>query len=46
LGGGHYTAYAKNNQNWIKFDDSRLKPVEKREDIVSPEAFLLFYQRK
>lgn len=45
LGGGHYTAYAKNNEKWYEFDDSRVSNSFKK-DIVSSSAYILFYERK
>lgn len=44
LGGGHYTAYARNGDQWYLFDDSRVEKVEP-EKIVSSDAYLLFYER-
>ncbi|CAF3692023.1 unnamed protein product [Rotaria sordida] len=53
IDGGHYTAYAKHpisNMNaWYKFDDScvtRIKPEDVEFEIVSREAYLLFYIRR
>ncbi|KAI8837580.1 hypothetical protein BC829DRAFT_404956, partial [Chytridium lagenaria] len=47
LGGGHYTAYAKNpvNGSWYDFDDSRVNPVDES-DVKTPAAYMLFYQRR
>ncbi|GAA5949092.1 hypothetical protein JCM3765_004009 [Sporobolomyces pararoseus] len=47
LGGGHYTAFAKNPENnqWYDFDDSRVSPIEPSR-VVSSSAYLLFYRRR
>ncbi|KAI9921428.1 hypothetical protein PsorP6_000849 [Peronosclerospora sorghi] len=46
LGGGHYTAYAKNfvDDQWYYYDDERVRVVEEQQ-VVSPSAYLLFYLR-
>ncbi|CEP64402.1 putative ubiquitin-specific protease UBP12 LALA0_S11e03312g [Lachancea lanzarotensis] len=47
LGGGHYTAYAKNweDNKWYYFDDSRVTETD-CERSVSEAAYLLFYRRR
>nr|XP_058960785.1 ubiquitin carboxyl-terminal hydrolase 4-like isoform X1 [Pocillopora verrucosa] len=47
MGGGHYTAYAKNckDSKWYSFDDSSVSPVN-QEQVTSKAAYVLFYQRK
>ncbi|OZJ02043.1 hypothetical protein BZG36_05083 [Bifiguratus adelaidae] len=47
LGGGHYTAYARNfnNAQWYNFDDSRVSPVDV-EEVKTPAAYLLFFRRR
>ncbi|XP_073805159.1 ubiquitin carboxyl-terminal hydrolase 15 isoform X2 [Danio rerio] len=47
MGGGHYTAYAKNVEDgqWYSFDDSSVSPASE-EQIVSKAAYVLFYQRQ
>ena len=47
LGGGHYTAYAKNSRNniWYYFDDSSVTPTQES-SIITKSAYVLFYQRK
>ncbi|KAI9204854.1 uncharacterized protein BJ171DRAFT_567881 [Polychytrium aggregatum] len=47
LGGGHYTAYAKNiiDGEWYNFDDSRVSRASESE-VVSSAAYLLFYVRR
>lgn len=47
LGGGHYTAYAKNfvDSKWYHYNDSNVSPVSP-ENIVSSNAYLLFYKRR
>jgi ubiquitin carboxyl-terminal hydrolase 4/11/15 len=45
LGGGHYTAYAKNDGKWFDFNDSSVRGMS--EDGVQGEgAYILFYKRK
>lgn len=48
LGGGHYTAFAKNfvNKEWYKFDDSCATPVKNPESMITSHAYLLFYRRR
>lgn len=46
---GHYTAACKNpyDQQWYKFDDQRVMQMEDApENIVTNEAYILFYQRR
>ncbi|GAA5999783.1 putative ubiquitin-specific protease UBP12 [Rhodotorula paludigena] len=47
LGGGHYTAFAKNPDNgrWYDFDDSRVSEISP-ERVKSSAAYLLFYRRR
>lgn len=47
LGGGHYTAFAKNNieKNWYLFDDSSVRKASTSE-VVSSCAYVLMYIQK
>lgn len=45
LGGGHYTAFAKKNNEWNEYDDSSVRPAEKSQ-IITPAAYVLFYKRR
>jgi len=47
MGGGHYTAYAKNCKDgrWHSFDDSSVSAVDEGQ-IVSKAAYVLFYERQ
>lgn len=47
LGGGHYTAYAKNNidKNWYLFDDSSVRKATENE-VVSSCGYVLMYIQK
>jgi hypothetical protein len=47
LGGGHYTAYAKNHREnkWYKFDDSSVSSVQ-AESVKTSAAYVLFYRLK
>ncbi|KDO31693.1 hypothetical protein SPRG_03611 [Saprolegnia parasitica CBS 223.65] len=47
LGGGHYTAYAKNSVdgNWYSYDDDRVRLIEESK-VVTSSAYLCFYVRK
>ncbi|MBW0463699.1 hypothetical protein O181_003414 [Austropuccinia psidii MF-1] len=48
LGGGHYTAFAKNEEDgkWHNYDDSHVTEVTSPEKIKSSAAYLLFYRRR
>jgi len=47
MGGGHYTAYAKNlnDGKWYYFDDSSVSTADE-DRIVSKAAYVLFYARR
>lgn len=49
VGGGHYTNYSKNqiNKDWYEFNDSSVSYLTKpEEEIISSNAYILFYQKK
>ncbi|TQS37091.1 hypothetical protein Golomagni_02447 [Golovinomyces magnicellulatus] len=48
LGGGHYTAHAKNfyNCEWYEYNDSSVSKPKALSEIVSESAYLLFYRRR
>ena len=53
ISGGHYVAYAQhiegNSKEWYKFDDSavtRVKPEDYKYEIVTRDAYLLFYMKR
>ncbi|KAJ3106925.1 CSN-associated deubiquitinating enzyme Ubp12 [Physocladia obscura] len=47
MGGGHYTAFAKNpiDQEWYNFDDSSVTKTSES-NVVTSAAYMLFYQRR
>ncbi|KAK7008353.1 Ubiquitin carboxyl-terminal hydrolase 31, partial [Halocaridina rubra] len=47
LQGGHYTAVCKNtaDNKWYNFDDSKVE-VTDEDQVVNPDAYILFYQRR
>ncbi len=45
LGGGHYTAYAKNNGKWYDFNDSSVRACT-QSSICGSGAYILFYKRR
>jgi ubiquitin carboxyl-terminal hydrolase 4/11/15 len=50
LGGGHYTAFARNfiDGKWYDYNDARVTEVtgDLREKLVTEKAYLLFYKRR
>jgi len=47
LGGGHYTAYALNdNGEWCYFDDSRVTTEVEESEVISAAAYVLYYRRR
>lgn len=47
LGGGHYTAFAKNfvDGKWYHYNDSSVSPISE-DQLVTANAYLLFYRRR
>lgn len=47
MGGGHYTAYAKNAKTgkWYEYDDSRVTEITEKK-IVTSAAYVLFYRKR
>lgn len=43
---GHYTAYAKNGDNWYTYDDSTVTKMSNPQDIVTEAAYVIFYKRR
>ncbi|THC95400.1 hypothetical protein EYZ11_005124 [Aspergillus tanneri] len=48
LGGGHYTAYAKNfmTGQWNEYNDSSVSRPMDPQSVVTSSAYLLFYRRR
>lgn len=47
LGGGHYTAYALNDDGgWCYYDDSRITTDVDPQEVVSEAAYVLYYRRQ
>ncbi|GEQ67154.1 hypothetical protein JCM33374_g817 [Metschnikowia sp. JCM 33374] len=48
LGGGHYTASAKNfrDEKWYKFNDGRVTVINDPLECVTGAAYLLFYKKR
>lgn len=48
LGGGHYTASAKNFRDgkWYYFNDGRVTQIDDPQECVSEAAYLLFYKKR
>jgi len=47
MGGGHYTAFAKNPHfnKWFEFDDETVSSISES-SVVSRAAYVLFYKRR
>jgi ubiquitin carboxyl-terminal hydrolase 4/11/15 len=47
LGGGHYTAYALNDDGvWCHYDDSRVTSHVDPKEVISQAAYVLYYRRR
>ncbi|KAK4218084.1 UCH-domain-containing protein [Rhypophila decipiens] len=48
LGGGHYTAFAKNffDEEWYEYNDSNVTKTKNPGSVISTGAYLLFYRRR
>ena len=47
LGGGHYYSYTKHrmDQQWYYFNDEQVSKLKKVEQVVSADAYILFYSK-
>lgn len=43
--GGHYTANVKKNGVWYGFNDESVRIIEKEENVINRNAYLLIYER-
>ena len=43
---GHYTAYAKNDGQWYRFNDDIVEEIDNESQIISNLAYNLFYARR
>jgi ubiquitin carboxyl-terminal hydrolase 4/11/15 len=43
---GHYTAFVKNSDEWIHYNDSSIEIVENEEMLITSMAYCLFYRKK
>jgi ubiquitin carboxyl-terminal hydrolase 22/27/51 len=39
---GHYVSYARQGEEWFRFDDSMVVRVDEKE-VLGAEAYMLFY---
>jgi len=46
LGGGHYSAFAKNGGAWCKFDDSSVYENVSSDSVKTNAAYTLWYRRR
>lgn len=48
LGGGHYTAFAKNkfDNEWYNFDDSHVTKITDVSQLLTSAAYVLFYEKR
>ena len=45
--GGHYNAYVKNlNKNWYLYDDTTVEEITDTYNLITPNAYCLFYRKK
>jgi ubiquitin C-terminal hydrolase len=45
--GGHYTAFVKNAKNeWIHYNDDLIEDIKQESDLITPNAYCLFYRKK
>jgi len=42
INSGHYIMYARHQEQWFEFDDSKVI-LAKEKDVLSAQAYLLFY---
>lgn len=44
--GGHYTAYCQDDKELLEFNDESVFRITDETEIISPQAYILFYKRK
>jgi ubiquitin carboxyl-terminal hydrolase 8 len=44
--GGHYTSFVKTKSGtWFHFNDTQIQPIQDTRQIISPQAYCLFYRK-
>ena len=43
MGVNHFTAFCRNNNRWIEYDDSKLYNIK---NPITKDAYILFYIKK
>lgn len=46
IGGGHYTCFSKNKNDWYYYNDTQVTLVKNTNNIISNNAYCLFYKKK
>ena len=43
---GHYVCYSLDNRNdWVLFDDNKVKKVPNIDTVLNSQAYMLFYEK-
>lgn len=43
---GHYTALCRDEEGWARFDDEQVTPLREESEVVTRQAYVLFYQAR
>jgi ubiquitin carboxyl-terminal hydrolase 8 len=46
VGGGHYTSFVKDNNEWYLCNDTQIIKMNDTENIITPKAYCLFYRKR
>jgi ubiquitin C-terminal hydrolase len=44
--GGHYTSTVKTDNEWVHYNDQHIQTVDNLQNVVSRQAYCLFYQKR
>jgi ubiquitin carboxyl-terminal hydrolase 8 len=46
VGGGHYTSFVKNENDWYLCNDTQVTKIDDLNKIITPKAYCLFYKKR
>jgi ubiquitin C-terminal hydrolase len=46
VGGGHYTSFVKDNNEWYLCNDTQIIKINDTENMITPKAYCLFYRKR